>query len=484
MKIQLQPVMALISYTEQYTVTVVAIYAQKYKHFIFKKKTKMNKQEDLRKIKPLEKVFLFLDISVIYAIFFIVNIFLSDIDMVLDVVFGLSFKKGSKKERWNAKQGGRTAQVVRAWQVFTFDIFSKVYLSNFFYTHDKYVSPDIVLHDPKALLFAYTEEYVLFTYNETDLLDVNTYPFLFVFQVLKAKRLIVVQTNEAMRLAHQVGKPKVPVSIILMPGRSGSTLLCQMLQKVPGTRVIAEPISFVYARSLYNKGQLNLAGFKHSVGFMYKLLCKVEPNSDVKRIIIKTMPAWAQEVMIIKENFPECRLIYSARGLKEALASQQRNISGLFKLSAYNRWNFGFKDHFDSTQFRFDDNNAQKDHVYKNLKLRNSLSLELNALSQGLTLQIYLRNKDKFEMVVFYEDLISNPIKITRTLFEKLQVPLDFVDEALMAMKTDSQRGFLPKPSHEHDTPLDFSTADYVFTLLDLNLTHKISLEDFKKLFN
>lgn len=59
-----------------------------------------------------------------------------------------------------------------------------------------------------------------------------------------------------------------------MTGRCGSTLLCQMFNKLPKTTVMSEPWALLHAREWYHKGSFARNQYEKLVGSLAKLLLK------------------------------------------------------------------------------------------------------------------------------------------------------------------------------------------------------------------
>merc|ERR1719270_2228807 len=64
---------------------------------------------------------------------------------------------------------------------------------------------------------------------------------------------------------------------------------------------------------------------------------------------------------------------------------------------------------------------------------------QLTALSYGSVIACYLMHKNIYSHIVIYEEMTSNIIAGTRTLFEKLDFPMDYVPETLTALTKHSQ---------------------------------------------
>ena len=115
-------------------------------------------------------------------------------------------------------------------------------LWNYIYKHEKFVSPDIVINDPQATLVIVTPTYAVFciTPPEVNVINVSKHPFTVAAQATLAKQLIIVPTQSFHQLADKVGDPKVKVGLVLMTARCGSTLLTQMMHRVPKERCSAD----------------------------------------------------------------------------------------------------------------------------------------------------------------------------------------------------------------------------------------------------
>ncbi len=99
----------------------------------------------------------------------------------------------------------------------------------------------------------------------------------------------------------------------------------------------------------------------------------------------------------------------------------------------------------------------------------------------------FLRKPKIHSMVVFFEDLVSNPEQECRRLFQHMNIGLEHVTAALDALKQDSQkgtfgaRGVRPKISEEEFDELE----SYLQSLPgDPRLSCHLSAESYKNLVN
>ena len=56
-----------------------------------------------------------------------------------------------------------------------------------------------------------------------------------------------------------------------------------------------------------------------------------------------------------------------------------------------------------------------------------------------------MRSRDDYDLVVFYGDILSNKEKVCKELLEVCEIPLEYIPEALDALKSDSQKGTFGK---------------------------------------
>ncbi len=106
------------------------------------------------------------------------------------------------------------------------------------FKHVKYVSPSIILESDQICLSHLTEKEAFFAVAKPgeDFYDTAKHPFLPIAIHHLSHRFIVLPISSFHRLAEECGDPKVTVGIIAMTLRCGSTLLSQVMNRVPNTR--------------------------------------------------------------------------------------------------------------------------------------------------------------------------------------------------------------------------------------------------------
>ena len=104
---------------------------------------------------------------------------------------------------------------------------------------------------------------------------------------------------------------------------------------------------------------------------------------------------------------------------------------------------------------------------------------ELTALGYGGVIAGYLTNKNIYSHIVIYEKLIENVINETKTLFGKLDISLDYVNDAITALDKDSQGNvFGTAGKNKTDIIKDWKIVDDIFNLLDLPMNSDMTIEE------
>ncbi len=88
----------------------------------------------------------------------------------------------------------------------------------------------------------------------------------------------------------------------------------------------------------------------------------------------------------------------------------------------------------------------------------------------------YLRNREIYDMAIFFEDVIANPERECRKLFNFLDIPMSHVPAALDTLKEDSQRGtYGLRGERPKIKPKMFIKLDQY--LRDLNMPEEVTCE-------
>ena len=109
-------------------------------------------------------------------------------------------------------------------------------------------------------------------------------PFLYLAQYTRGINIIKMSVHTFHILADSIGDPKVSVISLSNTGRCGSTMLCQVFEKVPGTLVLSEPDAPLKVRDMQTLRKVSDEEYNDIARSTVRVLCKPYPATD--RIII------------------------------------------------------------------------------------------------------------------------------------------------------------------------------------------------------
>lgn len=416
------------------------------------------------------------------------------VDKTLGLIFGYSTREGWHSDRWRkATKYESCAQVVKIWLRAHYSpatIHSPV---NFLYTHQEYVHPQEVLAKDNITLQGVTASHAWFCVSlpDIDVYDPTVVPFVWVGQFVVAKQLIIMPLWAFYKLADELGDPRPDdkeVFIISNTARCGSTLLCQMLNKLPNTRAMSEPYSMCLAHTLYNTGKISNEDGDYSrlIRSILHVECKDESRRDVKRLFIK-LPVWCSpQVPIMCKACPYIKHFFNTRHPKPSVVSFFKMATGpiltssvKYELQKLSKCLLPLPYHDPDgfyAQFRQE---LLADTASRSLE-------ELAALACGVALLCYAQDRERYVCTVIYEDLVKDPAGTTAKLFKILGIPNNLVPLALTAMEKDSQKKFFGNTdgSDYHAIGTDkWEKIDRLFARLKIPISNNMTYEQFQQLF-
>ena len=136
------------------------------------------------------------------------------------------------------------------------------------------------------------------------------------------------------RLASKVGDPTDrKLTLVNMTARCGSTLLAQMVSRVPGVRAMSEPWSLVHVHGHFICRQISMAEYRVLLRSLVRLLCKKEHKKEVDHIFIKTTTLMSPAFPMLMEMFPTAKFVFNTRNFKPSFESWLSiKINGAFNL--------------------------------------------------------------------------------------------------------------------------------------------------------
>ncbi len=152
-------------------------------------------------------------------------------------------------------------------------------------------------------------------------------------QFLSAKQLVIMPLSSLHRLAdEEAGDPTSDgrrLTLINNTSRCGSTLLCQILNAVPGVRALSEPWTLNHAHADFVKGRIDMVALKSFVRSIVRVQCKQEKCGKASHVVLKTCSIGASVIPLVAEMFPSAQLVFNTRNLKGTMESFMQIESSL-----------------------------------------------------------------------------------------------------------------------------------------------------------
>jgi len=246
----------------------------------------------------------------------------------------------------------------------------------------------------------------------------------------------------------------VPTAVMGTTGRSGSTLLSQILNAVPETRVFAENQATNQAHYFYEEGEIGLSQLRMLQRSAFRLLFKVEPNADVGRIFLKLSNFNMSDIPLLREWFPDIRLLFNTRQ-PIACVRSYRKITGALSTCLYYKSGLMWKDLFKpGITFLYPGTSMEKELTAKGRTMVQSLANwrppqpvsedELNMLFYVGAISCFFHAKPGvWNEALLFEDILKNPADAAARLLKSVGVDVgerpEVLQKALEAAKLDSQ---------------------------------------------
>ncbi len=424
-----------------------------------------------------------------YWLFLLVKAMITCLDLIADLLFGTTLFEGNKRDRIQASESYElSAQLVHILWKQKEDFLTSTRLHHFLYKHEAYVNPNYILKNKNISLMAIEKDYAIFCVTDpsVDIFDTEKFPFTMFAHWELSKKLVILPIASFHRLADELGDPKVPVIAAAMTARCGSTLLVQLFNKVPNTRAMSEPNATCDIHGLRGSGKITPEESVRLLRSALRLLCKVEPGTDIERIFIKMAIDNAPQLGDIAILFPNFAYLFNTRhpvpSIRSIKTVLEDNFGGLYhKLGIFWRG-------FAGRGFAFAYHGGHDKVIKRYSTWRKNISdAEFGMVLYAASLASFFDNKSMFRRVVFYENLSDDPEDEVEKIFEKAGIPLEHVPTALEALKHDSQKGTLgTRGKARSSTIQDDVLKTFDGLMEDMNLPqvkHMMSVEEFKAAF-
>jgi len=424
-----------------------------------------------------------------YWFLLIFKFFLWCVEWITDILLGYTYTGGSREERAAAKLYKNSAHIVTIqWKATYMTSLVIPTLNNFFYKHEKYVHPEVVLNSNNIYLMAVKKDYALFCVSEPqeDLYETKKHPFLHIAFFNHAKKLLILPTNSLHRLAEELGDPKVPVMVNFSTGRCGSTLLTQMFHRIPGVRALSEPWATVLLHVERAQKKMTQNEYKALLKSSFRLHCKIEPQAEVKWIFMKVTTHHNPQAKELFELFPNLVPTFNTRHPVPNLRSfaqliTKMSLSLYFKLGIHwrirlsGKWGFPLEPEYDYMMAPF------------NFWFKNMTDPIYLVHQYARMLRIYYDTKNIYQHLILYENLSENPQQELLELFKLMGIGEEHLPKALEALKQDSQNGLFGQRGafRQIELPDEVNEQmDSIFRFYGLPFRKDMTVDQFKSCFS
>jgi hypothetical protein len=426
-----------------------------------------------------------IDPAFFYWIFCCFRTIVFILDFILDTLVGYTITKGSRADREKSKKYEHSAQLCSIMGRGTYTIIKNQKLHNFCCRHVKYVHPRYILEHDHVTLFGVTKTHAFFCVSDPsfNVYETKCAPFIFIIHFFAARQLIVIPISTLHSLADEIGDPiDRKLSFINMTTRCGSTLLSQMLSRVPRVRVMSEPWAFVHIHGLLIQGKVDMDEYRRLVRSVTRVQCKRDIDSQMDHVVIKMTNLVAPMFPTLKEFYPESKFIFNTRHLKPSIKSFMKIVNSLptFALVSGMAEKFAW----DHASIPYDEP-IWWDRLRTYSSGRHSFTTLEEKLIFGYAGEMsdYFKHKDDYHMVVLYEDILEDSEREAQRLFKLLGLDSQHIPHALEALKEDSQQGIFGARGDGNIVVLD-STHDKVDQLLKeygIPIRLSMTVQEYKK---
>ncbi len=411
------------------------------------------------------------------------NLVISLIDTLSDLIFGWSFSRGTREERELARSYyDSSAQLATVVAKANFVVGFPLPLNGVYvYRHVKYVDPKMVLDDDNIILSHFTKDEAIFGVGDAgkSINDTTVFPFQVHSVFQGCSQHIRMPISSFHRLCEDFGEPKINMGFCLMTARSGSTLQNQIMNRVPGTRSLSEPMPIDTLWYLFRLGTLDWEEVRRRLNGTIKMLAKTSPDSDVKRVFMKLAPYAAPLVGLIHEFFPNSFFMLSTRHPMPSLLSF-RKVWAIFSTGIFAWSSQCWRSHGWTMCVLRERNKYDKIRKLVMPWWQPFSYDTFAALIYCISLASAKENAHIFQLVVLYEDLVANPFVTVERMFKNMDINED-VSIGLAAMEIESQKGTF---SYQVSKKLSSSTtaeASQITRYFHIDFPYNGTVDEFRR---
>ena len=382
-----------------------------------------------------------------------------------------------------------SCQIVDVLLFGTLALFHDVQLErNFFWKHNKYVHPNYILIHDNVTLYGFAQNHAFFCVSDhdVDVHDIENFPFQVIGQKVMCKKLIVIKLEYFHQLAKKIGDPPGrKVGFVQYTSRSGSTLLSQVINKVPGTRIINDPMCLLNIQRFHLNKVWTEDKTEICVKDAVRFLCKPLNGKKIDFTLIKWLSLTNRMIPLAMNNFPTYKWIFLTRTVKPALKS----VAKLgFSYPWFYQWSDIIYADFHYNHLTIDDRNEEwkkvREEVYKDGYGKYTFTERMGILHGAQTANFDLV-KNRLQMVMFYDDMIASPREMFQRVFDIYNLNKKYLEYGLTAMDVDSQKGLTGGIGTKQIVISDkeFARIDEIYKRVGLPLRTDMTLDSMRKIY-
>ena len=403
-------------------------------------------------------------------------------DEVVDSLFSYSFFYGSKEERKEAESKSKSlhrVKIILRWK----HRLMEARPERFIWSHQRYMDNEEFTNiADNTTLFGITKDWAIFAVTQHtahDMWNINNNPFMVNAQWAHAEELILMPINEFNVIGDQMGDPKSQLAFLYSIGRTGSTIIGQILNKAPNVQVFAEPWSLMQIHSLHQRGVITQGQKVTLLQSAIRIICS--KFHDVPLCVLKLSAFDCGSMEDFAKLFPKAINMFSCRTPSPCIKSFWAVLLA-FNKTMHSQRKFCY---FNYIPFPKSPSEKIKQHM-KFMEFTNEAWKfwgEQGALLYVLSVWHYKQNKSTISHVIHFEELIDNPQQAMGEIFDILDIPREYLGQCLTAMNRNSQEGQFKRASKMDITmpPELIRMINKIFDIYDFNLKYNATLDEVKQ---
>ncbi|KAH9500986.1 hypothetical protein Btru_069414 [Bulinus truncatus] len=323
--------------------------------------------------------------------------------------------------------------------------------SNFITLHKGFRQPNCVFKPNVSLYCMTRKEAVFIEVKESDnVYKAKNSTCLYQNQYLLAVNVITLPLAAFHKMASDVGNPRVPVTWLGCTSRSGATLVSQMMYRIPGMLVLAEPDAITTLGFLFKNKQIQPNEYNQLLASCVRLLCK--PDDRFSAVFIKARPCTTSLLDDVMQVFPKFRYFFMYRN---SLKSVLSNLNVFQQDPAPMALRFIMDSSVLSTFLPFVRSHFYYYNVFLNEKKvpgvvpkkLDTVGIFTCAWAASVAQCAELRYKGYNIGSILYEDFMNNPRRSLSFFLQKLDIRGEHLGAAAEALKVDFNIGVSHDPS-------------------------------------